>query len=109
MTSTVRMECDGDVAVIVIDNPPVNATSADVRRGLVDAIQSASRDDAVTAVVIIGAGKTFAGGADIREFDKPLAEPSLPAVIAAIGSPIPPGASRPPPTDCGLVSRATLP
>ena len=84
MTSTVRMECDGDVAVIVIDNPPVNATSTDVRRGLVDAIQSVSRDGAVSAIVIIGAGKTFAGGADIREFGKPLAEPSLPAVIAAI-------------------------
>ena len=80
----VRLERDGAVAVIVIDNPPVNAGSLDVRRGLLEAIRTAAADSAIDAAVIIGAGSTFVAGSDIREFGKPLDEPQLPAVIAAI-------------------------
>ncbi|MEX0852284.1 MAG: 3-hydroxyacyl-CoA dehydrogenase NAD-binding domain-containing protein, partial [Bauldia sp.] len=80
----VRVEMEGSVAVVVIDNPPVNAASTAVRRGLVDAVTSLARLQDVTAAVLIGAGRTFIAGSDIREFDKPLVEPQLPAVIAAI-------------------------
>ena len=82
--SPVRVDRDGAVAVIVIDNPPVNAGSFDVRRGLLDAVRAVAADDAIDAAVIIGAGNTFVAGSDIREFGKPLDEPQLPAVITAI-------------------------
>ncbi len=80
----VRLEHDGDVAVICIDNPPINAGSAAVRAGLLQAVEAVEQDDSVVAAVLIGAGTTFIAGSDIREFGKPLAEPQLPAVIAAI-------------------------
>ena len=72
------------VTVITIDNPPVNATSHAVRVSLMRAIDSVNADDTVCAAVLIGAGKTFVAGADIREFGAPLADPQMPAVIAAI-------------------------
>ncbi|WP_395453726.1 3-hydroxyacyl-CoA dehydrogenase NAD-binding domain-containing protein (plasmid) [Azospirillum melinis] len=81
---TVRLERDGGVAVIVIDNPPVNAGSAAVRRGLLDAVATVAADPDLEAAVLIGAGKTFIAGSDLREFGQPLEEPQLPAVIAAI-------------------------
>lgn len=84
MGTHVRLERDGDVAVIVIDNPPINAGSTDVRRGLLAAVQQVQQDPALVAAVLIGAGTTFIAGSDIREFGQPLAEPQLPAVIAAI-------------------------
>ncbi len=80
----VRLERDGDVAVIVIDNPPINAASAAVREGLMAAIATVKADDGLHAAVLIGAGKTFIAGSDLREFGLPLAEPQLPAVIKAI-------------------------
>lgn len=72
------------VSVITIDNPPVNATSHAVRVSLMRAIQAVNEDADVCAAVLIGAGKTFVAGADIREFGAPLAEPQMPSVIAAI-------------------------
>ena len=84
MTQRVHLERDGDVAVIVIDNPPINAGSADVRRGLLEAVELVKSDDSIAAAVLIGAGTTFIAGSDIREFGQPLVEPQLPAVIAAI-------------------------
>ena len=85
MTARVSsLERDGDVAVIVIDNPPINAGSAKVRRKLLEAIDTVARDDSIVAAVLIGAGTTFIAGSDIREFGQPLAEPQLPAVIGAI-------------------------
>ena len=86
MSSRVHLERDGDVAVIVIDNPPINAGSAEVRRGLLEAVDAVRQDDAIAAAVIIGAGNAFIAGADLREFGRPLEEPQLPAVIAAIES-----------------------
>ncbi|MFP5517896.1 MAG: 3-hydroxyacyl-CoA dehydrogenase NAD-binding domain-containing protein [Alphaproteobacteria bacterium] len=81
---TVRLERDCGVAVIVIDNPPVNAGSTAVRRGVLDAIATVAADPELEAAVLIGAGKTFIAGSDLREFGQPLEEPQLPAVIAAI-------------------------
>lgn len=83
-SSPVRLESDGRVGVIVIDNPPVNASSAAVRAGLLGAAGRLAADATLVAGVIIGAGKGFVAGADIREFDKPPIEPGLSAVIAAI-------------------------
>nr|WP_087575708.1 3-hydroxyacyl-CoA dehydrogenase NAD-binding domain-containing protein [Sphingomonas sp. CDS-1] len=74
----------GTVLEIKIGNPPVNALSEDVRRGIYQAVQVAQTDDGVSAVVIHGAGRMFSAGADITEFGKPLAEPGLAAVIDAI-------------------------
>ena len=82
--SVISTKRDGDILVVTADNPPVNALSAQVRAGLADAMAQASADDAVRAVVIRAAGRTFFAGADITEFGKPPMEPSLPAVIDAI-------------------------
>jgi 3-hydroxyacyl-CoA dehydrogenase len=74
----------GDILVVTIDNPPVNALGVDVRRGLTAAIDAAGADVAVKAVLIVGSGKTFIGGADIREFGKPPMTPFLPDVCNGI-------------------------
>lgn len=74
----------GNVLVVGIDHPPVNALSVDVRRGLVEAIEAAQADPAVTAVLIVGAGRNFIAGADIREFGKPPLAPLLPTVCNRI-------------------------
>lgn len=64
---------EGGVLVVTINNPPVNALSAHVRSGLIAALDNAAADEAVTGIVITGAGGVFIGGADIREFAKPVA------------------------------------
>ena len=80
---TTRYETRGDVAVLQIDNPPVNGLGHTTRKSLIDGLGRALRDDAVRAVVITGTGKVFSGGADIKEFNTPaaLAQPSLLQVI----------------------------
>lgn len=78
MADVVRMERDGEVAVLVIDNPPVNALGHAVRQGLADGIAAAGADPAVRAVVIRAAGRTFPAGADISEFGRPPQVPLLP-------------------------------
>jgi len=80
----IRLERDGAVAVIIVDNPPVNAGSWDVRNGIVEALGQITNDPDVTAAVLIGAGTTFIAGADIKEFGKPLRDPQMPAVVAAL-------------------------
>ena len=84
MNAQVHLERDGDIAVIVIDNPPINAGSAAVREGLMGAIATLKSDDGLKGAVLIGAGSTFIAGSDLREFGQPLAEPQLPAVIRAV-------------------------
>jgi 3-hydroxyacyl-CoA dehydrogenase len=71
------------VAVIKLDNPPVNALSHAVRKHLVDELTKAEQDPAVTAVVLIGTDEFFSGGADVKEFNTPQAsaEPSLDTMI----------------------------
>ena len=70
--------------VVTIDNPPVNALSAHVRSGLMAALDHATDLPTITGLVITGAGSTFIGGADIKEFGKPPMEPMLPEVIDRI-------------------------
>ncbi|MEX3813512.1 3-hydroxyacyl-CoA dehydrogenase NAD-binding domain-containing protein [Paraburkholderia sp. BR13439] len=87
----VTRELRGKVLLVTIDHAPVNALSADVRRGLLAAIEAADADRAVEAVLIVGAGRNFIAGADIREFGKPPVPPSLPDVcnrIEACGKPV---------------------
>jgi len=81
MSRTVAYSVTGTVAEAVIDNPPVNATSASVREGFAQAIKAMQADPAVKALVIRCAGKTFIAGADIKEFGKPMADPGLPEVM----------------------------
>ena len=80
----ITRELRGKVLLVTIDHAPVNALSADVRRGLLDAIETADADPAVEAVLIVGAGRNFIAGADIREFGKPPVPPSLPDVCNRI-------------------------
>ena len=70
MNDLVRVTQDNDVAVITIDNPPVNALSPGVPQAIEAAIDEMNADPAVKAAVIIGAGRTFIAGADIKEFGK---------------------------------------
>ncbi len=84
MTPRVKLERDGEIAVIVIDNPPINAGSSAVRKGLLEAIEVLRTDATLEGAVLIGAGSTFIAGSDLREFGEPLTEPQLPSVIAAI-------------------------
>jgi 3-hydroxyacyl-CoA dehydrogenase len=74
------------VAVITLNNPPVNGLGFAIRSAAVDALQRAQADDAVQAIVITGAGMAFSGGADIREFDSPkaLTEPTLHTLIRVV-------------------------
>ncbi len=71
------------IAVITMNNPPVNGLGFDTRKGIADGFAKAQADAAVTAIVLTGAGKAFCGGADIREFDSPksMAEPNLLTLI----------------------------
>ncbi len=80
----VSLERHGRVGFIVVDHPPINAGSMDVRAGLVAAIEALRADDQLLAGVLIGAGSTFIAGSDLREFSLPLVDPQMPAVIAAI-------------------------
>jgi 3-hydroxyacyl-CoA dehydrogenase len=81
---TVEYAQQGAIAVLTVDNPPVNALSVAVRKGLVDGMKRAVADPAVAAIVLIGRGKTFIAGADIREFGKPPQPPRLTVAIAEI-------------------------
>ncbi len=76
-------EVRGPVAVITMNNPPVNGLGYDTRCGIADGIARAEADAAIQAIVITGAGKAFSGGADIREFGSPkaIAEPNLLSLI----------------------------
>ena len=84
VNASVDLERDGDVAVITIDNPPVNALKHEVRTGLVEALGRLKEDRKVEAVVLACAGRTFSAGADISEFGRPLQAPGLHDVILAV-------------------------
>ena len=74
----------GDIAVATVNNPPVNALSLAVRRGLMEAIERSLDDSDVKALVIIGGGSTFVAGADINDFGKPYGAPTLYDIIDAL-------------------------
>ena len=80
----VKVERLDEVAVVTIDNPPVNALNRAVRKRLWEIVGECDGDPAVRAVVLVGAGKLFVGGADITEFDRPVEPPLLPDLIARI-------------------------
>ncbi|MCV0379459.1 3-hydroxyacyl-CoA dehydrogenase NAD-binding domain-containing protein [Nitratireductor sp.] len=86
MSDTVKITRDDGIAVLTLDNPPVNALGHALRAPLFEALQQAKADDAVQAIVITCAGRTFIAGADISEFGKPPKEPSLPDLIAMLES-----------------------
>jgi 3-hydroxyacyl-CoA dehydrogenase len=79
MSTSVSTQMLGDIAIIWIDNPPVNALSHHVRSGIV--AELAAAQETARAIVLAGRGGTFIAGADIREFGKPLIEPGLPTVL----------------------------
>ena len=85
-------EIRGAVAVITLNNPPVNGLGYETRKAVAEAVEKAEDDAAVKAIVITGAGKAFSGGADIKEFGSPkaLAEPNLLSLISRVE-----GASKP--------------
>ncbi len=84
MTSPIRTERQGDVLVIISDNPPVNALGNAVRQGLESAIKEGVADSTVKAMVIRCDGRTFFAGADITEFGKPMVDPALPVLVDII-------------------------
>src|SRR5690606_32335916 len=77
MTNPVSVSVRGDVAVVEINNPPVNALSAGVPEGLMSAIDQAERDPAVRAIVVVGAGRTFVAGADINDLARAAWDPTI--------------------------------
>ena len=83
---TTHFRTTAHIAVLTLDNPPVNGLGLDTRAALAAGIDAALADPEIAAIVIRGAGKVFCGGADIREFDSPkmLAEPNLHQLIAQI-------------------------
>jgi 3-hydroxyacyl-CoA dehydrogenase len=83
---TAEYKVHGDVAVITMNNPPINGLGYATRVGLTSGLEKANADPSVKSIVITGAGKAFSGGADIKEFGSPkaVAEPNLLSVILAI-------------------------
>ena len=84
LTQSVRVEKRGEIALVIVDNPPVNALSHHVRQGILDGVTAATEDDAVRAIVLICRGRTFIAGADITEFGGPPKGAPLPKVQAAM-------------------------
>lgn len=83
-TQPVHYSREGEVALICLDNPPVNAVGHAVRAGLLACIETFAADDAARIAVLFCAGRTFVAGADIREFGKPPEAPILPDVIGRL-------------------------
>lgn len=81
MQAVVSVKRDNGIALVVINNPPVNALSTPLRKGLMDAFRALNADTAITAIVVTGAGSDFIAGADLREMSLPPTPPSLPDVI----------------------------
>ncbi|MER8818913.1 3-hydroxyacyl-CoA dehydrogenase NAD-binding domain-containing protein [Mesorhizobium sp. M0991] len=84
MTDFVSTTRHGNVALVSIDNPPVNALSFHVREPLMRALVSLRDEPSVAAIVIACAGRTFVAGADITEFGKPVRQPDLRALVAVL-------------------------
>ena len=84
LTDMADYEVRGNVALLAIDNPPVNALSHGVRAGMVGGLAKAAADDDVAAVLLVCKGRTFIAGADITEFGKPMKAPGLGEAIEAM-------------------------
>ena len=81
MSEVVSYRLEGDIGVISVNYPPVNALGQGVREGLQSCLHQGLADDQAKALMVIGEGRTFPAGADIREFGKPPAGPGLPGII----------------------------
>lgn len=79
-----RFERDGEIAICVIDSPPVNALGKAVRQALADAVEQTNADPALKALVVRCDGRTYFAGADVREFGRPPEPPYLPDVVNAL-------------------------
>lgn len=89
-SNVVGFEEVGGVGLIRLDNPPVNALSRDVRKGIIDAVGTAINRPRIKGILILSGGNMFSAGADLKEFDTGFAEPSLQEVQAAVEmSPLP--------------------
>ena len=84
MSDLVTFTKQGDIGIVSVNNPPVNALSVGVRQGLLDGFTEGAKDDGVKAIILICEGRTFIAGADIKEFGKPPMEPWFPVVLNAI-------------------------
>lgn len=84
MSDVVQFSKRGNIGIITIDSPPVNALGHAVRQGIAEGLAAATADDDVKAVVLHCAGRTFIAGADITEFGKPFQEPGLDTVMNAM-------------------------
>jgi len=84
--SASRYDLHGDVAVITLDNPPVNGLGSALRRGILEGVTRAQHEEEVRAIVLIGSANGFSGGADVKEFGTPLASaaPNLRTLVSAI-------------------------
>lgn len=81
---SITIEQQGAIAIVEIDNPPVNALSLQLRSQLIEAVQTLDANDSVKGVLLRCAGRTFIAGADVNEFGKPPQAPHLPDTVAAI-------------------------
>ncbi len=91
MTEKINLVFQGNIAIITICNPPVNALSAEVRKGLLDALKETEKKESIEAIILKGSGKTFPAGADIKEFGLPPQKPDLPTIndyIESINKPV---------------------
>ena len=77
MNAVVKLERHGDIGIVTVDSPPVNALSAAVRGGIFDCMKEAIADASIKAIVLTCGGRTFIAGADITEFGKPPKPPGL--------------------------------
>lgn len=84
MNQAVTVSRDADIAIVTLDNPPVNALSHRLRAPLLEALENLRDDVSVSAIVLACAGRTFVAGADITEFGKPMQPPGLWEIIATL-------------------------
>ncbi|MBY0325236.1 MAG: enoyl-CoA hydratase/isomerase family protein, partial [Reyranella sp.] len=84
MTDAVLRSTEGRIGILTINNPPVNALAAAVRDGIKEGVEAFAQDPNIDAIVLIGGGRTFIAGADIREFGKPPSGANLNDVIATL-------------------------
>jgi 3-hydroxyacyl-CoA dehydrogenase len=84
MQQTVSVARHGPIAIITINNPPVNALSHSVRVGLLDVLPGIEADPGITAILLLCAGATFSAGADVREFGAPPRDPIMAVAMAAL-------------------------
>ncbi len=84
MTDAVLRSTEGRIGILTVNNPPVNALAAAVRNGIKEGVEAFGQDANIDAIVLIGGGRTFIAGADIREFGKPPSGASLNDVIATM-------------------------